>query len=187
MPHSPLEAFLSDTESAVKGSADPKVVSDAVAEALRRLIAAPFYLEDRHRQPSPDGIACHQVFRHPAGIFRLVSVVWAPKQATPIHDHGSWGVVAALDHHIVASGYRRLDDGSTPGFASLGEFSRALVSDLSLHVLRPGEDVIHRLENPFPDPAVTLHVFGAEPEAQSYFDTRAKSLMSVSGAWTIGV
>ena len=82
---------------------------------------------------------------------------------------------------------RRLDDGATPGFASLTESSRALVSEANFSFVRPAEESIHKIENPYREPALTLHVFGDDGAEQSYFDTKAKSYMTVASAWTLGV
>ena len=73
--------------------------------------------------------------------------------------------------------YRRLDDGLTPGYASINEVSRLLISESSSGVVRPPEESIHRIENPFREVAMTLHVFVAGGEEPSVFDPRAKTLI----------
>src|SRR5204863_6546142 len=120
----------------------------------RRLIAASFFLEDRHQLPSREGFARHLVHADPEGRFLVAAGVWLPQQSTPVHDHATWGVIAALTNRVLITGFRRVDDATTPGFASIGEVSRTLVSDTSIAAVRPPDEDIHRIENPFRDAAV---------------------------------
>jgi hypothetical protein len=96
-------------------------------------------------------------------------------------------VVAGLANRIVATSYRRLDDGGTPGFASLSEWSRVLVTEGCFSFLRPPEQEIHRLENPFKQPAATLHVFGPHGDGQHRYDLALKSLTAVASLDLVGV
>ena len=116
------------------------------------------------------------------------SCAWAPRQGTPIHDHSSWGVVAAVTNRVIITGYRREDDGETPGFADVVEVSRLLVSESSYAFLRPPEDLISKIENPYRDPAVTLHVFGDVEPWQNMYDPPAKTVTPLEPTEsTIGV
>lgn len=171
-----LESFVHEMHDAVAGQADSKLVVDAVSEGVRRLLGGVFFPGEGLLASSSDGFARHQVFQDA----RLVisTCVWLPGQSTPIHDHATWGVIAGLQGRVIATTYRRADDGATPGFASLSEMSRTLVTEASFAAVRPPEEVVHRFENPFRELAVTLHVFGgSEARERNVYDQKAKSLM----------
>ena len=182
-----LDAFLREVADAVAATPEGKSVTDPILDAMRRLVAAPYFLDDAMRRPSVKGPARHLLHRDPGRGFLVTAVVFAPGQATPIHDHAGFGVVGSLQGRLVASHYRRLDDGQTAGYASLAEVSRVLVSDSSFAVTRPGEEDAHRLENPYREPAVTVHVFAAETPQRRLYDLAQKTVIEADAEELLGV
>ena len=91
----------------------------------------------------------------------LFALVWLPGQWTPIHDHGTWGVVGVLDGvleeraFLPATGW---DDADyyplTPGgivFLSPGSVSTFVPNPDHIHVTGVPEDR---------EPVVSLHLYG---------------------------
>ena len=180
-----LENLIAETRDAVSGSTDARIVADAVGEALRRLVGGAFFPSEADLAPAKESFARHELYRDSRVI--ISTAVWLPQQSSPIHDHQGFGVIAALSGRIIATTYRRADDGATPGFASLGEVSRVLVSEASFAMLRPPEESIHSLENTFRETAVTVHVFAAEADERNVYDTKAKSLLATAAPELLGV
>ena len=97
-----------------------------------------------------------------------------PEAATPVHDHGSWGVALVLegrDHHIH---WRRLDDGADAGRARLEVDSDSVIPEGEfVYWLGPPGD-IHSQQG-VGQPVYELVLFGRNVmvHPRLYFDPRA--------------
>ena len=185
---SSLDAFLREVGAVVAASTDPKTILDGVSDQLRRLLAGPVFLGEAHVKPDKSSINASVLHLDPQRRFVVTAVAWAPQQGTPIHDHADWGVIGAASNRLILTGYRREDDGATAGFADVAEVSKVLISENSFAYVRPPEDLITKLENPFRDPAVSLHVFGDTEPWQNMFDPPAKMVTRLEPSpGTVGV
>lgn len=103
-----------------------------------------------------------------AGLFRLheeadhslsvVVVTWLPGDETPPHDHGTWAVIAGIEGHESNHWWKRLDDGTIPGYADVRRAGHQRI-DSTTCVAMPG-DAIHSLHNDSDSVSVTLHLYG---------------------------
>jgi cysteine dioxygenase len=93
-------------------------------------------------------------------LFELIALCWSPGSASPIHNHAN-----QLCWLSIQSGALRLEnfhslDGPGPGdrvrLVPNGGIPRAGRGCLDL---QKGDDAIHRVSNPFDEPAVSLHVY----------------------------
>jgi len=112
-------------------------------------------LDPRHQEPSDDRYRQHVVHVHPRGLYSIVSLVWKPGQATPIHDHITWCVVGVWRGVERERRYELRDAGLVERGCEL-----ARAGDVSIAV-PPAED-IHRVENAGDGIAVSIHVYGAD-------------------------
>ena len=76
---------------------------------LRLVRAAPCFLTPEHRRGHPDRYARNLIFTGDDGTLSLFMLVWAPGQWTPIHDHGTWGVVGIVEGTLEEQAYMRVD------------------------------------------------------------------------------
>ncbi len=53
-------------------------------------------IEERFRKPLPHKPAAYLVHRPPDSAFSVVSMVWGPGMAFPVHDHLAWGLIGVL-------------------------------------------------------------------------------------------
>jgi predicted metal-dependent enzyme (double-stranded beta helix superfamily) len=112
------------------------------------------------RQPRPNSYAQYPLYVSPD--LSIVSFVWGPGQTTPIHDHGTWGVVAVLVGTERSRRYRRVDDGRRPGFAELVASDETTDGPGALSVVHPPNDDIHLVANAHQGVTISLHVYGAD-------------------------
>jgi len=125
-----------------------------------------------HIQFSTEGYARNTLYRDDS--FEAICLCWMPGQGTPVHNHGrSYGVVVPWEGHIACTGFRRVDDASTPGQATLEQTSLTLAAPGSILLDRVGS--IHRLFNPpsSEHPAVSLHFYAGPLDWMEVFDLRA--------------
>lgn len=111
-------------------------------------------------------------YADPGGRFFLLPLVWEPGSCTPVHDHGTWGVMAVVHGAVQVTRYRRLDDGRVPGYADLHAEVPELHGVGSVGVTAE----IHRMESA--RGARTLHVTGREIMACNVYDVYHKRVRS---------
>ncbi len=155
----PLRACIRDVGAALAHCAgsEPALLA-AVGDAMRRLIARDDWLPAACAQPHPQYYRQYLLHLDPARRFSVVSFVWGPGQATPVHDHLVWGVIGVLrgaetveDFALDASG-RAVPAGAP---VTLGVGDVACVS--------PALGDVHRVRNAFDDRvSVSIHVYGGD-------------------------
>lgn len=94
----------------------------------------------------------------PDGRFALYMLALNPGNATKPHDHTTWAVVTAVEGQELNRVYRRTDDASVPGKASLETVREAMVEPGRGIALMP-ED-IHSIHTFGDKPTRHLHVYG---------------------------
>ncbi|MEY4576258.1 MAG: hypothetical protein RL701_961 [Pseudomonadota bacterium] len=110
--------------------------------------------------------------------FSVVSFVWGPGQATPIHDHTVWGLVGVLRGAELNEQFERAAD------RTLVVASQALLRAGSVSAVSPSIGDVHRVSNAAPDQvSISVHVYGANIGAveRSTYDTTGTPKRFVSG------
>lgn len=127
----------------------------AAAAALAELVAHDDWLPAAYAQPHPLHYQQYLLHADAGGRFSIVSFVWGPGQATPIHDHGTWGAVGLLRGAEESQPYAA--DGITAP-RPLGPPHRLLPG----MVERIGPDVgdIHKVSNAGDAVSVSIHIYG---------------------------
>ena len=136
--------------------AEPQALQ-AVAGAMRELVAHDDWLADACARPHPQYYQQYLLHADPKGRFSVVSFVWGPGQRTPVHDHGTWGVIGMLRGAETSQMYRR-----EPGrLVAEGEPGRLQPGEID--VVSPCVGDIHRVCNAFDDRvSISIHAYGAD-------------------------
>ncbi len=109
-------------------------------------------------------------------LFELIALCWEPRTESPIHNHS--GQLCWLS---IQRGALRLEnfnslDGPGPGdgirLVPAGGVERAGEGVLDL---QQGDDAIHRVSNPFDEPAVSLHVYSRPFDVCLAYDPDART------------
>jgi predicted metal-dependent enzyme (double-stranded beta helix superfamily) len=89
--------------------------------------------------------------------FSVVSFVWGPGQATPVHDHTVWGLIGMLRGAECSQGYALDAQGNAQ---SQGEPVRLDAGDVE--AVSPTIGDLHRVHNARADRvSISIHVYGA--------------------------
>lgn len=149
----PIDAFLAALDAAMDlPMADrPR----AAAAALSPLLARTDLLEGCDCTPRADRYARRLIHADPGGRFSVLSLVWSPGQASPIHAHRVWcafGVhCGTIDEHY----FDPPAGGAMPGLRT--RLARA-PGDCAHGPASP--DLIHQVANRSDALAVSIHVYG---------------------------
>lgn len=145
-------------------------VARAVAGHLERALDDPDLLAPRHAEPDDEAYCQHVLHVEEDGSFSVVALVWLAGQETPPHDHVAWCVPGVYRGREEETRYRLVGGGDGDGgrAATAGESGARLVEAGrstneagDVVALTPPGD-IHRVRNPGPGTAISIHVYGAD-------------------------
>lgn len=130
----------------------------AARPLLQRLVAVDDWLPDACAAPHPQFYRQYPLHLDPEGRFSLVSFVWGPGQATPIHDHTVWGLIGMLRGAEVATSYALDAEGRPVPSGPAVRLEPGAVDAVS-----PEIGDIHKVVNAFTDRvSISIHLYGAD-------------------------
>jgi predicted metal-dependent enzyme (double-stranded beta helix superfamily) len=176
-PHR-LSDFVADLSDLLDQTGDEAVILREGGALLAELVAVDDWLPKPQSQPDPARYQQYLLHRDPAGRFSVVSFVWGPGQATPVHDHTVWGLVGVLRGAELSQAYERRGD----ALAATGEVHR--LEPGQVEAVSPTVGDIHRVANAFDDKtSISIHVYGADigTVKRSTYDAQGKPKAFVSG------
>ena len=109
--------------------------------------------------PRPGRYLCYQ---DPDFDFVIMVLVWGPGDATPIHDHGTWGVELVLQNQLKVTNFTDCEVNPEPTDEAV------LSPGAVMHNLPPARDV-HKIEHASGDAAISLHIYGRSMSANRSF------------------
>lgn len=166
-----LARFVQDLRAITAATRDPREIVSRVRPLARDLALAKTWLEPRHWEAdAADGYGVHLLHDEPDHRLAVFAVAWLPGRQVQPHNHGTWAVVAGVDGAEKNVFWKRVDDGSRPGYAEIRKQGE--------RVFGPGEvvtflaDSIHSVVNETDRTTLSLHVYGVHPNytGRSQFD-----------------
>ena len=177
-----VKDFIADAEPAVGQGGEAVEVLRRLKPLLTRLVQGADSVPEAAFATRSDRFAMNLLHLPADKAFSVVGGVWTPGQTTPIHDHLTWALVGIYGGQEREALFRRVDDGSDPKRANLEMVSER--SNGKGHVTVLGEAGIHRVDNPFNEPAYSIHVYGRDigpTERHSYDPATGEISKFVSG------
>jgi len=157
-----MQAFLADVEACCKQYSEPSdIVRELAPKMVELLKHAEEFLKPEHFTDDPVHYSRNAVFICPKGTASLFTMVWNAGQWTPIHDHGTWGVVGVLRGMFEERGFIRTDTGCDDQAVCLVPGAVALLPPGAVSTFVPSPDHIHKTGNrEGQEQCVTLHLYG---------------------------
>lgn len=182
---STLDTFIAEAATRAARHTEPADCVQAICPLMLDLIgAAGEFLQPRHYQSDPNHYARNLIYSAPDNSLSLYALVWSPGQWTPVHDHGSWGVVGVVEGVLEERSYVRLsaDRGSDTGI-ELARGGMVLLSHGAVTSFVPNPDHIHVTGVPESRPrAVSLHLYGRMMSDFNIYDVAAGTRTRVNVA-----
>ena len=153
----PLRRFVTEATALVDRDLPEAELLEALAPRLAELVAHDGWLPAELAAPDPVHYRQYLLHADPRERLSVVSFVWGPGQATPVHDHTVWGLIGMLRGAEAAQPYALDAQG----------VARAQGPALTLHPgqverVSPTLGDIHRVWNVLPDQvSISIHVYGA--------------------------
>jgi 3-mercaptopropionate dioxygenase len=176
MKPSNLANFMAQAAARSRAPCDPADCVVALAPLMFDLIGqADTFLQPGHLRSDPGHYARNLVCDAPDDHLSLYALVWLPGQWTPVHDHGSWGVVGVVEGVLEERSYVRVwpDRGADEGIALL-RGGVILLAPGAVTSFVPNPDHIHLTGVPAGRPrVVSLHLYGRTMNSFNTYDVAA--------------
>src|SRR4029453_1110627 len=168
-----LRTFVLQASAHTRDRSDPADCVLVLAPMMLELVErAATFLEPQHYRSDTKHYARNLVYDAPDGSLSLYTLVWLPGQWTPVHDHGSWGVVGGLGGVLEERNYVRLspDRGVDAGI-QLVRGGVTLLGRGAVTSFVPNPDHIHVTGVPSErSRAVSLHLYGRMMNSFNTYD-----------------
>jgi 3-mercaptopropionate dioxygenase len=171
-----LQAFIAQASSRIRQHPDPAdCVLDLAPLMLELIEHAGSFLEPRHYRSDTAGYTRNLIYDAPDASLSLYSIVWLPGQWTPVHDHGSWGVVGVVEGVLEERSYVRLSpDRGADQDIHLARGGVVLLRHGAVTSFVPNPDHIHVTGVPAERArAVSLHLYGRMMSSFNVYDVAA--------------
>ena len=140
-----------------------------------RLFTAPSTFDNSSFRADPDHYARNAIHAADDGGPSLYALVWTPGQWTPVHDHGTWGVVGIVEgvleerNHIRTDHTADVDEGIV-----LARGGVILLAEGTVTTFVPNPDHIHKTGVPESRArVVSLHLYGRAMNSFHVYDVDA--------------
>jgi len=165
-----LEQFCRKLEGQLAHAKCCQEKVQTVERLLCELSRSPFSCRNQW-QCDNNRYARHLVYHGETSGCCIVAMSWAPGQGTPVHDHdGTWCVECCLEGQLEVIQYELETTREKEGeklFVFQPREKQSVGRGAVGCLIPPYEH--HIIRNPFPDRAVTLHVYGKELKKSSCF------------------
>ena len=154
-----LASFIAELRTITAATRDPREIVGRVRPLVRDLALARTWLQPKHYEcDSAQGFGVHLLHEEPDHTLAIFAGAWLPGRGAPPHNHGTWAVVAGVDGPERNVFWKRLDDGSRPGYAEIVEEGARVFGAGDVVTFQP--DSIHSVVNDTDRVTVSLHVYG---------------------------
>ena len=180
-----LDKFIAEAQTCSGRYTEPSDCVDALAPTMRALLNnAESFLTPAHLRSDPAHYARNAILMSSDGSLSLYALVWLPGQWTPIHDHGSWGVVGVLRGMLEERSYIRIDASRvSDDNIDLVRGGVFLLSPGTVSTFVPNPDHIHVTGVPEDgEMTVSLHLYGRNMNNFCIYDLAKRSRTRVDVA-----
>jgi len=130
----------------VRDKDDAGYIENALSAPVRAAALSKDWVENRRFECDLDqGFGVHLLHGEADHSLAVLAVAWLPGRAAPIHDHGTWAIVAGVEGAERNRHWRRTEDGRRGGFAALLETGEVIVGPGQVLTMLPA--AIHSVTN----------------------------------------
>ncbi len=172
-----LARCVRDFEALLDRATGEAEILDRGRSFVAELIARDDWLPESHARPDRARYRQYLLHRDAHARFSIVSFVWGPGQATPIHDHTVWGLVGVLRGAEISERFAHTETG-------LHWIATDRLEAGDVDPVSPRIGDIHRVANAHTDRvSISIHVYGADIGAveRHIFDAAGNARPFVSG------
>jgi 3-mercaptopropionate dioxygenase len=155
-----MRLFVDDVRTIVREGGGEEAVTARVASRLQPLLQQRDVLGASYKRPRRGTYALYPVWIEPDGSFSIAAAVWDVGAASPVHDHGTWGVIGIVQG--VEREARYLPALAERGTATFKQVEERDIGERRVIVCCTSDKDIHRVRCGSDVPCVGIHVYGAD-------------------------
>jgi len=172
-----FQDFIADLEMITSVERDQAEIIRKISRKLKLIIGGgDEFLTEQEREASPHHYNRHLVYIDRKRRFVIMAAVWLPGQGTPVHDHGTWGVMGIIEGELHVVNYLRVDDRAKPGYAKLRESTGMYCGKENVSYVLPPNEEIHKVENIGEKTTYSLHVYGRDVVEFNMYDLEKNAM-----------
>lgn len=175
-----LEKFVQGIEQIIQAETDEHIITKQVATLVESFLQDKSAIPENMKQPNPNKYTLYPLYIDPENRFSIASAVWDVGQATPIHDHQTWGVIGIVqgaenEVHFSIPGVGKQPEQLEKRVLKTGDVAICCTTDQDIHQVSCASSV----------PCVGLHVYGANiGEIKRYmYDAKTGERKETVTAW----
>jgi predicted metal-dependent enzyme (double-stranded beta helix superfamily) len=155
----PIAELIKGLRRICAATADERSILVQVGPLAQRAAADLSWLSEAILRPDPgQGFSLFPLHEEPDHTLAVFALSWLPGRGTPPHDHNTWAVVAGVQGPETNTFWKRLDDGSRPGYAELEKMAVKVFGPG--HVMTMPTGTVHSVVNDSAEVSVSLHIYG---------------------------
>lgn len=171
-----LDRFLAECRESIAKGQCPADYVEAIAPSMYKLLNGDqSFLRPEHYRTDPDHYARNAIYVDDNDEMSLFALTWLPGQWTPVHDHGTWGVVGVLEGTLEEQNF--INTSQQPGRDDDVQLVRGgviLLSPGAVTSFVPNPDHIHITGNADKERrVVSLHLYGHAMAGFNIYDREA--------------
>ena len=173
MSPSRLDQFLAECRSCCREFASSADIVLEISPLMQELLKdTDDFLKTEHFKANELHYARNCVYSCSSGTLSLFTMVWNPGQWTPVHDHGTWGIVGIIEGVLEERNFIRMDTRERDDSGILlVRGGNILLNEGSVTTFVPNPDHIHRTGvSRSRKRAVSLHLYGRELSNYNVYD-----------------
>ena len=154
-----LSRFVRDLRAITAETGDDRTIMARVRPLARELALNRSWLAKRHYETDEQhGFGVHLLHEEADHTLAVFAASWLPGRGALPHNHLTWAVVAGVVGPEKNTFWKRLDDGSRPGYAEIRKQGEKVFGPGDVVTLLP--DAIHSVINETGEVTVSLHTYG---------------------------
>ena len=154
-----LYRYVAELHRITRDTDDEDEIIGRVGPLALQLALEKSWLQESHYDTDPEqGFGVHLLHEEPDHSLAVFVVSWLPGRGAPAHDHGTWAVVAGVVGVERNIRYKRLDDGTRPGYGELAVKHEIDAGEGELICMKTGG--IHSVRNQTEAVTLSLHTYG---------------------------
>ncbi|MGB3612564.1 MAG: hypothetical protein WBA10_02130 [Elainellaceae cyanobacterium] len=160
-----LYRFLTELEDILAATADAQQQSEQIVPLVRKLLTSAYWLQMEFKQPPEQpGWSVNFLYREYSWPLTAQMVAWLPGNPSPVHNHGTWGIVAIVGGSEKNTLWRRAASPDHPD--RIEQVGEATFIPGDIVVFLPG--AIHNVDPVGEDPVVSFNLYGETDFAQRF-------------------
>lgn len=154
-----LADYIADLRRITQATQDPDAIIARVGPLAERVALNRDWLLPQHYTcDEAQGFGVHLLHEEPDHTLAVFAIAWLPGRGAPPHNHGTWAVVSGVDGAETNVFWKRVDDGTRPGYAEIRHNGEREFSAGDIVAFLPHE--IHSVVNRTTAVTVSLHTYG---------------------------